>query len=101
MEPTLFKGTEESNYISLQMPLCSAVFLGLGCVSSLTLTVYKPTPALLNKGRTAASPGSPRGDQRQNPREHICKRSLTPSPSRRSLQRTCEFKPLMKDLFDQ
>lgn len=42
------------------MPLCSVVFLGLGYVSSLTLTVYKPTLALLNKGRTAACPGSPR-----------------------------------------
>lgn len=100
MEPTLFKGTEESNYISLQMPLCSAVFLGLGCVSSLTLTVYKPTLFPLNKGRTAASPGGPRGDQRQNPRQQLCGQSLPPS-RRKSLQTTCEFKPLMKDLFDQ
>lgn len=56
----MFKGTEESNYISLQMPLCSVIFLGLGYVSSLTLTVYKPTLALLNKGRTVACPGGPR-----------------------------------------
>lgn len=38
------------------MPLCFVVFLGLGYVSSLTLTVYKPTLALLNKGRIAACP---------------------------------------------
>lgn len=42
------------------MPLCSVVFLGLEYVSSLTLTVYKPTLALLNKGRTTACPDGPR-----------------------------------------
>jgi len=59
------------------------------------------SPSLLNKGRTAASPGGPRGDQRQNPHQPLCGQSLTASPSRQSLQTTCEFKPLMKDLFDQ
>ena len=84
------------------MPLCSAAFLGLGSVSSLTLSAYKPTPSLPNTGRSVASAGGPTGSLPKAERPWpLCGQSPTPPPGRKGLQTTCELMAFMKDFFDQ
>lgn len=100
MEPTLFKGTEESNYISLQMPLCFCSLPRLGLCFQFNFVSCHPIPAEhkqkcgfcwwplrhLAKGRTPPA---------------LCRQSPTPPPGRKGLQTTCELMALMKGFFDQ